>query len=74
MSAVGLHCSFLCNFIASADFYHFYAFSRFENFLRTKSVILNIYAVAINEINPYRVHHIEKLLLQTVELVKRDIF
>ena len=43
-----LHCSFLCNLIASANFYNFSAFSWFENFLRNKSVILNICAVVIN--------------------------
>ena len=68
MSAVSLHCSRLCNFIASADFYHFSALSCFENFLRNKLVILNICAVAINKINPYHVHHIEKVLVQTVVL------
>ena len=79
---VSLHCSFLCNFIASADFYNFFAFSWLKNFFRNKSVILNIYAVAINEINPYRVHHIEKFLVRTVMLKRwhyeilsdRDLF
>ena len=55
MSAVSLHCKFLCNFIAFADFYHFSAFSWLENFHRNKSVILNICSVTINEINSYRV-------------------
>ena len=55
MSTVSLHCRFLCNFIALADFYYFSAFSSLKNFLRNKSVILNICTVTINEINSYRV-------------------
>ena len=55
MSTVSLHCRFLCNFIAFADFYNFSAFSELEGFLRNKSVILNIFTVTINEINSYRV-------------------
>ena len=38
MSTVSLHCRFLCNFIAFADFYHSSACSWLENFLRNKSV------------------------------------
>ena len=54
MPTVSLHCRFLCNFIALADFYHFSAFSWLENFLRHKSVILNICTLTINKINSYR--------------------
>ena len=66
---VSLHCSFLCNFIVSANFYYFFAFFWLENFLRNKSVIFNICTAAINKINSYRVHHIQVKIVDPCKLI-----